>query len=209
MLGEPLDDVHSFLQSIDPRTERRSTNEAQAPGLGISLWSGGDPPRGLVTSLSVARWTPPARVIDSECTFARLDAVVRALGFGLRPDTVAGEPEIAEWSREEVLLHYKFDPVSRLRVIRVDCPDAASTGILQPLLERIPFVTEEQVLADLGSDEDATLLRALQAVSILRLTSARERLRDLIGRDARDAVRSAAIDTLVRLPDPRWSAPRG
>jgi hypothetical protein len=204
LLGEPLDDVHEFLGAIDPRTERHAY-QLDAPGLGVSVWSGGDPPLRPVTSVSVARPTPPARVIDSGCTFARLDHVAQTLGFTggattVRPPLVAGEPEVAEWSRRQILLRYTFDPVTFLRVIRLDGPEAESNPVVQGLMARIPLVTDEQVLADLGSGDDETAVRAIQAVSVLRLTAAREKLRHL-SQEARDVIRTAAITTLVGLPD--------
>lgn len=204
LLGEPLADVEQLLFAVDARAERHASLVA-APGLGVQVWSGGEPPHRPVSSVTVARPVPPARVIAAGCTFARLDRVVQTLGFTggattVRAPLLAGEPEVAEWSRRQILLRYTFDPVTFLRVIRFDGPEAAEAPVVKRLMARLPIVSDEQVLADLDSADDETALHAIQAVAVLRLTAAREQLRRL-SREAPDLVRSAALATLVRLPD--------
>lgn len=204
LLGEPLDAVHAFLQSVDARAERWAY-EVEAPGLGVGVWSDGDPPQWPVASVTVARPTPPARVIAPGFTFARLDRVAQSFGFTGGATTVTaplvpGEPEVAEWSRRQILLRYTFDPVTFLRVIRLDGGEAATAPVVQRVMARLPLVPEEQVLADLASEDDETALRAIQAVGVLRLTAARGQLRHLV-QEAKNPVRSAAISTLIGLPD--------
>ncbi|MFD2081308.1 hypothetical protein SAMN05421678_1045 [Actinopolymorpha cephalotaxi] len=204
LLGQPLGDVREFLLSLDERAESRGPL-VTAPGLGVRVWSGSEPPMSPVRSVTVTRPTPPARVIDPRCAFARLDRVARTLGFTggattVRPPLLAGEPEVAEWSRREILLRYSFDPVTFLRVLRLDGPEADSAPVVQRLLARLPLVTDEQVLADLDSYDDETAVRAIQAVGVLRLTAAREKLRHL-SQGTRDVVRNAAVTTLIGLPD--------
>lgn len=205
LLGEPLGDVQEFLFSVDARAERRG-QLVEAPGLGVRVWSGGDPPQWPVDSVTITRPAPPARVIAPSFTFAKLDHVAQALGFAggattVRAPLVAGEPEVAEWSRRQLLVRYAFDPVTFLRVIYLDGAEAAGAPVVQRLMARLPIVSEEQVLGDLASDDDETALRAIQAVSVLRLTAARVQLRRL-SQEARDPLRSAAISALIRLPDP-------
>lgn len=205
LLGTPLAEVASFLSAVDERAERRAY-EVEAPGLGVSVWSGGDPPSWPVTSVTITRPTPPARVIDSGFTFARLDRVLQGLGFSGGATTelaplLPGEPEMAEWSRRHVLIRYTFDPVSSLRVIRLDGPEAIGAPLVQRLMARIPVVTPDQVLADLDSEDDEAVLRAIQAAGVLRLTAARVPLQRL-SHERPDPLRAAAISTLIRLPDP-------
>lgn len=131
---------------------------------------------------------------------------MQALGFTggattVRAPLLPGEPEVAEWSRRQVLLGYTFDPVTFLRVLYMDGPEADSTPVVQRVMAQLPIVSEEQVLGDLASDDDETALRAIQAVSVLRLTAARVQLRRL-SQEARDPLRSAAVSALIRLPDP-------
>ena len=204
LLGEPVDDVHAVLLSIDARTERRGFG-AYAPGLGVSVTSEGEPPNRPVGTVMIARPTPPARVIDPGFSFARLDRAVQTLGFTggattVRAPLVPGEPEVAEWSRRQVLLRYTFDPVSLLRIIRLDGPEAIDAPVVQRLMARIPVVTEERVLADLAADDDETVLRAIQAAGVLRLTQAREQLRRL-SQQRREPLHGAAVATLIALPD--------
>jgi hypothetical protein len=206
LLGEPLDDVHEVLGSIDPRTERHGY-QVDAPGLGLSVWSDGEPPQRPVSSVTVARPVPPALVIAPGFTFARLDRVLNALDFTggattLRAPLVAGEPEVAEWTRRQILLRYTFDPVTFLRVLYVDGPEADAAPAVRRVLARIPLVGEDEVLADLNSDDDEAVLRAIRAAGVLRLTRARERLRSL-SQEKPEPLRSAAISTLVALPDVR------
>lgn len=204
LLGEPLTEVARFLFAVDARAERHA-HQVEAPGLGVRVWSGGDPPTWPVASVSVSRPVPPARVIDSRFTFARLDRAAQTLGFTggattVRAPLVRGEPEVAEWSRRQVLIRYTFDPVTFLRVIRLDGPEATDAPVVQRLMAQIPVVTQERILADLESDDDETVLRAIQAVGVLRLTAARDRLRRL-SQEMREPVHSAAISTLIGLPD--------
>ena len=83
----------------------------------------------------------------------------------------------------------------------MDGPETDSTPVVQVVMAQLPIVSEEQVLGDLASDDDETALRAIQAVSVLRLTAARVQLRRL-SQEARDPLRSAAVSALIRLPDP-------
>jgi hypothetical protein len=69
------------------------------------------------------------------------------------------------------------------------------------LVARLPLLSEECVLTDLDSDDDETVLRAIQAVSVLRVIAGREGLRRL-GQHARDPLRTAARSVLTGLPDP-------
>ncbi len=205
LLGRPLSDVQELLRSVDPRTERRG-DLVHAPGLGVRVWSGGNPPHWPVESVTVTRPTPPARVVAASFPFAELDRVAQALGFTggattRRAPLVAGEPEAAEWSRRQVLLRYTFDPVSFLRVLRLDGAEAADAPVVQRLTDLLPLVTDEQVLADLDSDDEEAVLRAVQAGSVLRLAAARPQLRRL-SQEAQEPLRTAARTALVGLPDP-------
>ena len=206
LLGEPLADIEQFLFAVDARAERHASLVA-APGLGVRVWSGGEPPHWAVSSVTVARPVPPARIIAPGFTFAQLDRVVHALDFTggattVRAPLVAGEPEVAEWSRRQILLRYTFDPVTFLRVLYLDGPEAAAAPAVRRVLARLPLVDDGQVLADLASDDDEAVLRAIQAAGVLRLTDARERLRSL-SQEMREPLHSAAISTLVALPDVR------
>lgn len=205
LLGSPLDDVENWLSAADVRTERRG-HLVEAPGLGVRAWSGGEPPHRPVDSVTVTRPTPPAIVIAADFTFAELDHLATTLGFvggatTVRAPLVAGEPEVAEWSRRQILLRYTFDPVTFLRVIYLDGAEAAESPVAQRLMARLPLVTDEQVLADLDSDDDETGLRAIQAASALRLTAARAALGRL-SQQASDPQRGAALRALIGLPDP-------
>jgi hypothetical protein len=60
--------------------------------------------------------------------------------------------------------------------------------------------SKEQVLGDLASDDDETVLRATQAATVLRLVAAQDQLARL-SREAPAPLRAAAISTLVGLPD--------
>ena len=206
LLAEPLADVEQFLFAVDARAERHASLVA-APGLGVRVWSGGEPPHWPVSSVTVARPVPPARIIAPGFTFARLDRVIRAHDFTggattVRAPLVAGEPEVAEWSRRQVLLRYTFDPVSFLRVLYLDGPEAAAAPAVQRVLASLPLVGEDQILADLASDDEVAVLRAIQAAGVLRLTGALERLRTL-SQATREPLHTAAISTLVALPDVR------
>jgi hypothetical protein len=204
LLGEPLGDIQEFLFAVDARAERRG-HLVEAPGLGIRVWSGGSPPRWPVDSVTITRPAPPARVIAPSFAYATLDRIARDFGFTggattVRAPLVAGEPEVAEWSRRHILLRYTFDPVTFLRVIYLDDPEAADAPVVQRLLARLPVVSAEQVLGDLASNDDETVLRAIQAVSALRLTAARVQLRRL-SQETGDPLRSAAVSALISLPD--------
>jgi hypothetical protein len=72
--------------------------------------------------------------------------------------------------------------------------------MVQRLMARLPIVSKEQVLGDLASDDDETVLRAIQAAAVLRLVAARDQLARL-SREAPAPLRAAAITTLVGLPD--------
>jgi hypothetical protein len=158
-----------------------------------------------VDSVTITRPTRPARVIAPSFTFAKLDHVAQALGFTggattVRAPLVAGEPEVAEWSRRQILLRYTFDPVAFLRVIYLDSAEVAGAPMVQRLMARLPIVSKEQVLGDLASDDDETVLRAIQAAAVFRLVAARDQLARL-SREAPAPLRAAAISTLVGLPD--------
>ena len=101
---------------------------------------------------------------------------MRGAGFAggattLRAPLLPGEPEVAEWTRRQVLLRYTFDPVTALRVLHLDGPEASAAPLVQKLTARLPQLSERQVLADLAAPDDVTRLRAVQAVSVLRLVA--------------------------------------
>lgn len=210
LLQQPLADAERFLRSVDARTERRG-GLVEAPRLGVRLWSGGDPPDWPVSSVSITRPVPPAVVLAADFSFAELDRLVRGHGFDGGPATVrapllAGEPELAEWRRRQVLLRYSFDPVTFLRVLQVDGSEveggeADHVPAVGKLLARVPKLEAEQVLAELDSSDEVTCLRAIQAVSVLRLGQARDRLSRL-GSQGPAVLRTAALQTLIGLPDP-------
>ncbi|WP_454698351.1 hypothetical protein [Arthrobacter humicola] len=204
LLGVPLANAGGFLLDVDSRTERHGYL-IEAPGLGIRVWSGGGP-GWPISSVSVNRPRPPALVVSPDFSFTEIDQVVRTLGFAggavtLRAPLLAGEPEVAEWTRRHVLLRYTFDPVTLLRVLYLDGGEAVGVPAVQKLVARLPQLSEGQVLADMGSTDEVTCLRAIQAVSVLRLAAARDRLVRL-SQHAQVSLRTAAIRTLINLPDP-------
>jgi hypothetical protein len=204
LLGLPLASIETFFRETDARTERRG-GLVEAPALGLRAWSGGDPPDWPISSVLVARPTPSALVLAPGLTFAELDQAVRALQFTGGATTrlaplLAGEPEVAEWNRRHILLRYTFDPVSMLRVLYLDGPEAAEAPQVRKLVTRLPKLTAPQVLAGLDSPDDVVRLRAIQAAAVLRLVEARDQLARL-SREAPATLRAAAISTLVGLPD--------
>lgn len=72
---------------------------------------------------------------------------------------MAGEPEVAEWHLGQILLRYTFDPVSILRVMHLDGPEAPAVPPVRKLVTRLPQLTEPQVLAGLDSSDDVICLR--------------------------------------------------
>jgi hypothetical protein len=204
LLGLPLASIEAFFRETDARTERHG-GLVEVPALGLRVWSGGEPPDWPISSVSVTRPTPSALVLAPDLTFAELDQAVRALHFTGGATTrlvplLAGEPEVAEWNRRHILLRYTFDPVSMLRVLHLDGPEAPETPPVRKLVTRLPQLTVPQVLAGLDSSDDVVCLRAIQAAAVLRLVSARDKLARL-SRQAPPPLRTAAISTLVGLPD--------
>ena len=100
----------------------------------------------------------------------------------------------------DILLRYTFDPVSMLRVLHLDGPEAPETPPVRKLVTRVPQLTVPQVLPGLDSSDEVVCLRAIQAAAVLRLVAARDQLARL-SREAPAPLRAAAISTLVGLPD--------
>ncbi len=132
-----------------------------------------------------------ARVVDPGCRFAELDARLAALGFRrtddapFTEDTIAGEPELAGWTRgDDERLTYTFNPVVSLRVL-------AATPSALAALARLPLVDVAAVERLLGEREPRRVLLGILAARVLAATSLRPAIAALRGHPER-VVRQAA-----------------
>ena len=110
-------------------------------------------------------------IVDRQLPFADLAARLSADGWQRAADPTAppsiipGEPEFVAWQREDSRLHYRYEPATGLRELRVSGPHADATA--RALAARVPChnLQRARELLDEGS-EQSTLL-ALQMIEAL------------------------------------------
>lgn len=110
-------------------------------------------------------------VVDPDLGFAQLDARLAALGFArdpsvrpVTPDAIAGEPELAAWSRDGERLTYTFNPVVSLRSLTTDAMSAETSGVLQ---SRLPLLDTPAVGTLLTSSDPRRILLGIFAARAL------------------------------------------
>ncbi len=84
----------------------------------------------------------PGLVLLPNFSFANLEVRLAELGWTaqastmVRPPILPGEPEMASWRKQDVLLTYSFNPVVGLRVIHLSGGEAAASR--RELAEHLP-----------------------------------------------------------------------
>jgi len=110
-------------------------------------------------------------VVDPDLGFVQLDARLVALGFvrdpsvrPVTPDTIAGEPELAAWSRGGERVTYTFNPVVSMRSLTADALSAETSGVLE---SRLPLLDPLAVGMLLTSAESRRILLGIFAARAL------------------------------------------
>lgn len=110
-------------------------------------------------------------VVDPACAFDRLAARLAALGFTrdstttpATPDLIAGEPELAAWTRGDERLTYTFNPVVSLRVL---APAGADDAAMVRLAHALPLLDTAGISRLLAETAPRRLLLGLLAARVL------------------------------------------
>lgn len=150
-------------------------------------------------------------VLDPSLPFTQLTATLLQLGFvrddsvrAVTPNLIAGEPELASWSRAEARLTYTFNPVVALRVL---VPFGVGETGLQDLERCVPHLDVAAVSRLLAQPEPKQLLLGLFAARTLLTQSLRERVAEL-GSHPEAHVAQATQDTLHALDEAAERAAR-
>ncbi len=139
-------------------------------------------------------------VVAPYVPFAMIDAAARSVGLRGGPTTalpplVPGEPELAEWWHEDVLVSYSFDPTVSLRVLSADGDRPGPWG---RLTARLVVVDEAGVRRWLDALDEEDLVRGILAVEALQLAGLIPRIDQLRGH-ASTVVAAVAARTVGRI----------
>lgn len=144
-----------------------------------------------------------AMVIDPAVTFAELDAVVRRAGWSPRGELataplVAGEPEVATWTRPTAgTLTYTCNPAVWLRVLDLSTVEDPAAAVA--LAVQLPHRGIEAVTRLLRSGSEESLLLGVLAARVLRSPTHVGALRALT-RSKHSTVARAATQALLASP---------
>lgn len=141
-------------------------------------------------------------IVDRQLPFADLAARLRADGWQRAADPTAppplieGEPEVVEFRRADSRLHYRFDPATGMRQLRVSGPGGDDE--LAALASRLPCQGLELARALLREQGAASRLLGLRMVEALDAGALFGDVAALMG-DANSTIARQAAHTCTRL----------
>ena len=108
-------------------------------------------------------------VVVPGMSFARIEARLSALGWAGGPTVrlapvVAGEPELALWRHGPSTITYEFNPVCRLRLVKLSGTPEQREAVARALVT----VARTEIDRWLSSEDEETALRGVLADRALR-----------------------------------------
>jgi hypothetical protein len=137
--------------------------------------------------------TVPTLVLRPDFSFVELEAVLAAHGWAggsstAFPPLVAGEPELARWTKRRAALDYTCNPAIWFRTLQAEGVGEAEWSLLG---SDLPHLAESDVLELLHDADDERVLLGLFAARALGATAAAPRIAELTAH-ARPLVRDTA-----------------